>query len=227
MIYYLDVEYAKKGVAFVIDKNDQEISYLESDKSICKYIGEGIPDYIHYNYEKKIIVSSSVSKQVELGIKKLAENEILINGEIKNYSLTHEYVEDGKIIPKTREMLVVSGIEPLQHNEYIKSSSLKVIPRKQKNMYKPEFCFNSEEWVETATQDEIINLKWKEKCLFYNQELAFASKALTELKCNIISQENFEEVKWYMQSIDPYAETYKHTKINMKLERPLIFERYE
>ncbi|MGL5962994.1 MAG: hypothetical protein ACRCZ2_01135 [Fusobacteriaceae bacterium] len=78
-------------------------------------------------------------------------------------------------------------------------------------------------WEETATQEEVIEHKLKEAVTFYNSELKFASNATTELLCELITVETFEEVKTYMKAIDPFA-------IATTLEvpnRPSIFDRYQ
>lgn len=83
--------------------------------------------------------------------------------------------------------------------------------------------WNGYEWIETATAEEIEKNKLIKNIKFYNDELEFASKATTELACEIISSEIFEEVKIYMNAINPYVGTKKFST----LQRPKIFERYE
>ncbi|MGL5745816.1 MAG: hypothetical protein ACRCXX_11830 [Cetobacterium sp.] len=91
-------------------------------------------------------------------------------------------------------------------------------------LVKPVFDYNQLKWIETATPEETEENVRREEVRFYNQELEFASKAVAELKCDIISPEDFEDVKVYMQSIDPYAQTYKFRD---KKTRPDIFNRYQ
>ncbi|MGL5191860.1 MAG: hypothetical protein ACRC7S_19635 [Cetobacterium sp.] len=79
-------------------------------------------------------------------------------------------------------------------------------------------------WEEQFEENELEEMKFRAEVRFYNQELEFASKAVAELKCDIISPEDFEDVKVYMQSIDPYAQTYKSRD---RKTRPDIFNRYQ
>lgn len=80
------------------------------------------------------------------------------------------------------------------------------------------FNYEKMEWTETATEEDFF----KQKVVFYNKELEFASKASVELVCGIITEDVFEEVKDYMKSIDPYAEI----KTIPEVKRPEIFKKY-
>jgi hypothetical protein len=93
----------------------------------------------------------------------------------------------------------------------------------QDDKIRPILDYDKLEWIETATEEEITENVFIESVRFYNAELEFASKATAELACDIITAEMFEDVKLYMKSIDPYAET----QSTLTISRPPVFDRYQ
>lgn len=127
-------------------------------------------------------------------------------------------LENGNLVEKTQEELKLEGIIPLQDGEVIINNELVVKPKP--NGVKIEW--QSPNWVETATQEEIQLHEFEEAKVFYNSELVFATKATTEMACKIITEEQYQEVEIYMNSINPYR-----TKMNLRaVNRPAIFDRY-
>lgn len=134
---------------------------------------------------------------------------------------------DGDTVREATNLeLYESGMYELLEGEFIHGNKILNVNDFEipEGTLKPAFNYDELKWVETATQEEIDDYNWKEEVRFYNQELEFASKAVAELKCDIISPEDFEDVKVYMQSIDPYAQTYKFRD---RKTRPDIFNRYQ
>ncbi|MGL5715370.1 MAG: hypothetical protein ACRCX2_20295 [Paraclostridium sp.] len=154
--------------------------------------------------------------------------EILGDNAVEFYTenLPHYITVDGETPRESTHIeLYKAGIYELNDGEFIHDETILSIHDFEipEGTLKPVFDYNQLKWIETATPEEIEENIWREEVRFYNAELEFASKAVAELKCDIISQEDFEDVKLYMQSIDPYAQNYKRS---VKNKRPGIFDRY-
>ncbi|MGL4997851.1 MAG: hypothetical protein ACRC5T_02510 [Cetobacterium sp.] len=78
-------------------------------------------------------------------------------------------------------------------------------------------------WEETATSEEITEETFKKNIKFYNEELEFASKVATELTFGLIETSVQDEVKIYMECINPY----KDTTLYPEIKRPSIFDKYK
>ncbi|MGL5716613.1 MAG: hypothetical protein ACRCX2_26600 [Paraclostridium sp.] len=142
------------------------------------------------------------------------------NNELFNFTDNIEVFEDD--IRKL--FLKIDDIEIKDNEVYMYIDNNVKVFKKPVNMIKPNFDYSQLKWIETATPEEIEENVWRDEIRFYNEELGFATKAVAELKCEIISQDDFEDVKVYMQSIDPYAQTYKFRDRKI---RPDIFNRYQ
>lgn len=127
-------------------------------------------------------------------------------------------IQDGCIVDKSVEDLKIEGIIPLEDGEVILEQKVVVIPKP--NGYKIQW--ESPNWVEKATEEEIEEIEFNASVSFYNSELEFASKATAELLCEIITADMFEDVKLYMRAIDPYSQ-----KQFAKISRPLLFDKYK
>lgn len=169
-IFYLDKSLAKKGITCVKEKFLKEPEEFVLTGNLIKYIAEDIPHYIKYDEGLDKIVESSFEEHVRLGFRTLEKGQVILNGKLEIYNPTFEYIEDNEIKSKTREMLVLEGIEKPFDNEYIKNGELKTIPRKPKDMVKGEFDFIQEQWIETATDDEKLE-NLKEKIVIVNSEI--------------------------------------------------------
>ncbi|MGL5100374.1 MAG: hypothetical protein ACRC6B_10180 [Fusobacteriaceae bacterium] len=124
---------------------------------------------------------------------------------------------NGVLVEKTQEELKLELIIPLVDGEFIQDNKIITID-------KPEgynIIWQNNKWIELATEEEIQEINYKDSVDFYNEELAFASKATAELACTIISELEFEDVKAYMKAIEPYS----ITKLS-RPPRPSIFNRY-
>ncbi|MGL5051057.1 MAG: hypothetical protein ACRC6E_10600 [Fusobacteriaceae bacterium] len=145
--------------------------------------------------------------------------------------------QSNTIVEKTRIELVEEGIEPLNDGEILRftmqplEEGSEPVQTEEKEivyipcpveMFKPKW--ETPEWVESATLEELEEKAFNESIEFYNEELTFASKATAELQCEIISEEMFLSVKEYMQAIDPYA--VNTLEVKAVVSRPSIFDRY-
>lgn len=152
----------------------------------------------------------------------LSRNAILNEKTLCTYITSEKKVENFSSIQNWNDIIEFIGIYLPNEWEYSPIiDSIYDLSTKPNDMIKAEW--NGYEWIETATVEEIEKNKLIKNIKFYNDELEFASKATAELACEIISSEVFEEVKIYMNAINPYIEA-KHFKT---LQRPKIFERYE
>lgn len=105
---------------------------------------------------------------------------------------------------KTRYELVVEGTEKLNDGEYLGDGMI-VAVEPDPELIKPKWNADKHIWEESATQEEIEEALLNAQVEFYNGELEFANKALTEYSCETISKQQFDEVKMYIQEINPYA----------------------
>lgn len=138
------------------------------------------------------------------------------------------YIEESNTVREaTRFELISDGIEQLFEGEFLHEGSVKNIHDFEipEGTVRPVFNYETLEWKESATSEEISEYAFKQSVSFYNSELEFASKATAELACEIISPEMYEDVKSYMKAIDPYAQP-SRTRMELKINRPSIFDRY-
>lgn len=129
-------------------------------------------------------------------------------------------IVDGTLEEKTRVDLVNEGLEELRLGEVIQGDEIIYIPCPA-GLFKPKW--ESPEWVEEATEEEIEIILFDESVKFYNEELEFAAKASAELMCEIITLEMYEDVKSYMQAIDPYGQPMRAYSAP---QRPELFNKY-
>lgn len=208
-IFYLDKNLVKKGITCVKEKFLKEPEEFILTENLIKYIGEDIPHYIKYDESLDKIIESSFEEHVQLGFRKLEQDQVILNGKLEIYNPTFEYIEDNEIKPKTREMLVLEGIEKPFDNEYIKNEELKTIPKKPKDMIKGEFDFIQEQWIETATDDEKLE-NLKEKIVIINSEiLRIKSAGFTDTKL----EQELERLKEFHSQLSYEIAT----KINEKI----------
>ncbi|MGL5125920.1 MAG: hypothetical protein ACRC6U_08080 [Fusobacteriaceae bacterium] len=78
-------------------------------------------------------------------------------------------------------------------------------------------------WEETATLEEIAEQKLKDDMEFYMEELEYTSYAVSELACKQITEEEFEEVRLYIDAINPM----KFTETLIEVIEPKVFLRYK
>lgn len=144
--------------------------------------------------------------------------------------------ENGEIVEKKRVELIQEGIEELRDGEYIDNGILIEVPCTEKFL-KRVWNKVTHVWEEGATPEEIAEAAHDANVAFYNEELNFAGKAHTEYGCGIIGEAEFNEVKAYMASIDPYAPATVEEPapkmramsfaVKSKPSRPSIFDRYQ
>ncbi|MGL5413390.1 hypothetical protein [Cetobacterium sp.] len=169
-VFYLDKSLAKKGITCALEKFIKEPENFIPKENLIKYVGNDIPHYIKYDEDKNTIVESSFIEHVNLGFRELGEGQVIINNQVEFYNPNFEYIENNEIKPKTREMLVLDGIEKPFDNEYIRDGKLKIIPKKPKDMVKGEFDFIQEQWIEKATIDEKLE-NLKKQIVIVNSEI--------------------------------------------------------
>ena len=133
--------------------------------------------------------------------------------------------DTGNVVSKTDEELKIEGVYPLVDGEYILDGTLIVVDKPEG--YKIKWI--SPEWIETATEEEIYEIERNKSVAFYKEELDYASKATAEYACGTVTEAQFEEVKLYIQEINPYKTITKMSRTVAKIEvskRPSIFDRY-
>lgn len=172
---------------------------------VCAFYDEKIEDYKKFFEE-------------QYGV-----NVIEFIGEELPHFITYD--EKNRIVREaTLEESYNRGDYTLSSNEYYKDGFIKTIPPCPDEIYIGKFNPDTEEWEETATIEEISQKEFNKSVEFYNKELEYASKATAEFACDIIDQSEFNEVKSYMRSIDPYSKRTLIAKVS--LNRPNVFMRY-
>ncbi|MGL5100398.1 MAG: hypothetical protein ACRC6B_10300 [Fusobacteriaceae bacterium] len=149
------------------------------------------------------------------------ENAIEFYGDNLPYYVT--VLEDETVREATTIELYKNGIYELCDYEFVNGDKISTIydfeiPEEGVNL---QFNYDQLKWIETATDEELIEAKRSKDIRFYNQELKLANRAMTELACMIISETEFDSVKNYMRAIDPYI----GTKLTIP-SRPSVFDRY-
>ncbi|MGL5712695.1 MAG: hypothetical protein ACRCXX_04040 [Cetobacterium sp.] len=126
--------------------------------------------------------------------------------QVFSHEIRHPKVhpETGEIVSKERIELIQEGIESLNPGEYISDGVIIEVPRPE-GLYEYVWNETTLSWEEGKTEEEIAQIQHEAHVRYYNAELEFASKATAELKCGIITEEDFVPVAEYMRSIDPYA----------------------
>lgn len=156
--------------------------------------------------------------------------EILGENAVEFYTdnLPYYVAIDGDTVREATNLeLYESGIYELLEGEFIHGDKILNVYDFEipEGILKPAFNYDELRWEETATAEEIAEHAFRQSVSFYNSELDFASKATAELACEIISPEMYEDVKSYMKAIDPYAQP-SRTRMELKINRPSIFDRY-
>ena len=113
---YISREQAKKGVSCVFAVKDEPVQNMAEyfEGKACLYIGEDLPHFITYLPETDTIREATEEEKLERNQRKLAENELLIDGKIVVYDIYSQKVIDGNVIEKTREDYIQEGIITLE-----------------------------------------------------------------------------------------------------------------
>ncbi|MEG0151658.1 MAG: hypothetical protein RR744_00565 [Cellulosilyticaceae bacterium] len=74
-----------------------------------------------------------------------------------------------------------------------------------------------------VSEEELLAIKLNDSILLYSRELEFANKASIEFEFGIISSEDFDCVKSYIKSINPYS----IVKTKSFVSRPSVLDRYK
>ncbi|MGL6174697.1 MAG: hypothetical protein ACRC1P_08870 [Cellulosilyticaceae bacterium] len=131
--------------------------------------------------------------------------------------------DTGNVVSKTDEELKIEGIYPLVDGEYLEDGKLIIVEKPEG--YK--IVWESPTWVEKATDIEIAEIEREASIRFYKEELDYASKATAEYACGTVTEAQFEEVKMYIQEINPYKAVVKISNNPIEsTKRPSIFDRY-
>lgn len=136
-------------------------------------------------------------------------------------------VDNGVLREKTKYELYIVGEYTLLEGEKVENLDI-IIIGKPTNMLKPIWDYSIFIWSESATEQEIYEHEFNKSVDFYNTELEFASKATAELSCEIITVEQFEDVKMYMKAIDPYKQKSRSIAVMQSpISRPELFKKYD
>ncbi|MGL5962727.1 MAG: hypothetical protein ACRCZ0_12365 [Cetobacterium sp.] len=152
---------------------------------------------------------------------KIESDEVLFQGK---ELLKHPKLSNGSLVEATEKDLVEKGIYKLSDGEFIIGEEVKnkynyIYPT---DIYKPVFNYEKLQWEEGATDEELEDYIFNKKIDFYNEELNFGTKANIEYICNLITEEEMEEVKNYIIAIDPFK-----GGLLTETKRPSVFDRYK
>lgn len=113
---YISREQAKKGVSCVFAVKDEPIKNMAEyfEGKACLYVGEDLPHFITYLPELDTIREATEEEKLEGNQRKLAENELLIDGKITSYDPYSQKIVDGNIVEKVREDYIAEGIITLE-----------------------------------------------------------------------------------------------------------------
>ena len=113
---YISREQAKEGVSCVFAVKDEPIKNMAEyfEGKACLFIGEDLPHFITYLPELDTIREATEEEKLERNQRKLAENELLIDGKITSYDPYSQKIVDGNIVEKTREDYIAEGIITLE-----------------------------------------------------------------------------------------------------------------
>lgn len=113
---YISREQAKKGVSCVFAVMDEPIKNMAEyfEGKACLYVGEDLPHFITYLPELDTIREATEEEKLERNQRKLAENELLIDGKITSYDPYSQKIVDGNIVEKVREDYIAEGIITLE-----------------------------------------------------------------------------------------------------------------
>ena len=113
---YISREQAKKGVSCVFAVKDEPIKNMAEyfEGKACLFIGEDLPHFITYLPELDTIREATEEEKLERNQRKLAENELLIDGKITSYDPYSQKIVDGNIVEKVREDYIAEGIITLE-----------------------------------------------------------------------------------------------------------------
>lgn len=113
---YISREQAKKGVSCVFAVKDEPIKNMAEyfEGKACLFIGEDLPHFITYLPELDTIREATEEEKLERNQRKLAENELLIDGKITSYDPYSQKIIDGNIMEKAREDYIQEGIITLE-----------------------------------------------------------------------------------------------------------------
>ncbi|HBJ79718.1 MULTISPECIES: hypothetical protein [Fusobacterium] len=78
------------------------------------YTGDTLPHYVTYLPELDTVREATEEEKLERNQRKLAENELLIDGKITSYDPYSQKIVDNKIVDKTRKDYITEGIITLE-----------------------------------------------------------------------------------------------------------------
>ena len=136
--------------------------------------------------------------------------------------------ENGTLREATDRELIEKGICSLAENQVLVGEEAKYTYEfpMSPDLVKPIFDKNTLQWVESATPEEIVEHEENKKVEFYNSELNLATKAFTEYDLGLATEQDIQEVKSYMCSINPYRNGVMLFRVSTP-QRPSIFDRYK
>lgn len=113
---YISREQAKQGVSCVFMVSDTPVKNMAEyfEGKACLYIGEDLPHFITYLPELDTIREATEEEKLERNQRKLAENELLIDGKIVSYDTYSQKIVNGNIVEKTREDYIQEGLITLE-----------------------------------------------------------------------------------------------------------------
>lgn len=113
---YISREQAKRGVSCVFMVSDTPVANMAEhfEGKACLYIGEDLPHFITYLPELDTIREATEEEKLQRNQRKLAKNELLIDGKIVAYDPYSQKIVDGAIMEKTREDYIQEGLITLE-----------------------------------------------------------------------------------------------------------------
>lgn len=113
---YISREQAKRGVSCVFAVFDTPVKNMAEyfEGKACLYEGKDLPHFITYLPELDTIREATEEEKLERNQRKLAENELLIDGKIISYDPYSQKIVDGAIMEKTREDYIQEGLITLE-----------------------------------------------------------------------------------------------------------------
>lgn len=101
---------------------------------------------------------------------------------------------------------------------YIKNEEVRELPQKEKFYLKPSFNIETEKWDELASEMELRNYDDAVYREFYYKELNDFNKATMEFNAGILNQEQYDECRIYIQSVQAQLNTYPRIEVKKPLQ---------
>lgn len=101
---------------------------------------------------------------------------------------------------------------------YIKNEEVRELPQKEKFYLKPSFNIETEKWEELASDVELRSYDDAVYREFYYKELNDFNKATTEFNAGILTQEQYDECRTYIQSVQAQLNAYPRVEVKKPIQ---------